>query len=199
MVGTITTRQARVRNIFAAVAALAIAIAVACGSDDPAPAAAPTVPPTAVPAPTSTRVPTATPEPVLEPVEVPVVPAAEPEAGSNEAMILAAFERQVTAVNNEDWEAILEVCNPTIDLPTVEQVRFMYETYGVRYDPLPKVVENSGLNWRNATVKIYSEDTASTGGDIFNYDEFVVSGATDLWTKVDGQWYWDGIVCRFKS
>jgi len=54
-------------------------------------------------------------------------------------------------------------------------------------------------NGRGGRSKFYGEDTASTGGDIYSYDEFVISGATDLWTRVDGGWYSDGALCKTES
>ena len=45
-------------------------------------------------------------------------------------------------------------------------------------------------------MKFYGEDTASTAGDIYSYDELVREGATDLWIKVDDSWYSDGVYCK---
>ena len=162
---------------------------VACGGDDPGQAAAPTVQPTAAPAPTST------PEPIVQVVEDPVVPAVEPAPGSREAQVFAVFEEQIKAINNRDWEGFISLCVPGANPLTSEALAFAFETSGVRDDPLPKDVELEGFNWRNATVKFYGDDTAVTGGDIYSHDEFVVSGASDLWARVDGEWYSETALC----
>ena len=35
----------------------------------------------------------------------PIIPAVEPEPGSREAMVFAAFEGQTSAINHQDWDA----------------------------------------------------------------------------------------------
>ena len=157
-------------------------IAVACGGDDSDAAKTDTAP-------------AAAPESAARVVTDPIVPAAEPAPGSREAQVFAVFEEQIKAINNRDWERFISLCVPGANPLKPEALAFAFETSGVRDDPLPKEVELEGFNWRNATVKFYGDDTASTGGDIYSYDEFVVSGATDLWARVDGEWYSETALC----
>ena len=178
------------------ITALAAIAVVACGGDEPAAPPA-TVAPTLAPEPTATVEPTATAEPVAQIIDDPVVPAVEPEAGSREAIVLAAFEGQTSAINDQDWDAWITFCDPTLPFPpTVDEITFLYNEYGVRFDPLPVEPELAGYNMKNVSVKFYSEDTASTAADIYNYDELIRAGVSDLWIKVDGAWYSDGVYCK---
>lgn len=164
--------------MFAVAAAVAIVAAVACGSDDPAPAAAPT----AAPEPTSAPAPTATPEPEVVIVDIPIVPAVEPEAGSDEAAILDLFERVVRTINLEDWDGFVGNCNPARPVMSVSQAKFMGDNiFSFR-------VELAGLNYRNVTVRLFDDGTAITTGDEYSFDEPTVE-VIYSWAKVDGQWY----------
>ena len=190
MVGTIREYSAQHPVLIVFIAALALIAAVACGSDEPAAPLA-TVAPTAAPDPTATT------EPVVQVVADPIVPAVEPEPGSREAMVFAAFEGQTSAINHQDWDAWITFCDPTLPFPpTVDEITFLYNEYDVRFDPLPVEPELAGYNMKNVSVKFYSEDTASTAGDIYNYDELIRAGVSDLWIKVDGAWYSDGVYCK---
>lgn len=140
---------------------------------------------------------TTTLESVAQIIDDPIVPAVEPEAGSREAMVLAVFEGQTSAINHQDWDAWITFCDPTLPFPpTVDEITFLYNEYGVRFDPLPIEPELAGYNMKNVSVKFYGEDTASTAADIYNYDELIRAGASDLWIKVDGAWYSDGVYCK---
>ena len=112
-------------------------------------------------------------------------------------MVFAAFEGQTSAINRQDWDAWITFCDPTLPFPpTVDEITFLYNEYGVRFDPLPREPELAAYNIKNVSVKFYGEDTASTAGDIYSYDELVREGATDLWIKVDDSWYSDGVYCK---
>ncbi|MCH8910815.1 MAG: hypothetical protein IH867_08750, partial [Chloroflexi bacterium] len=140
---------------------------------------------------------TTTLESVAQIIDDPIVPAVEPEAGSREAMVLAVFEGQTSAINHQDWDAWITFCDPTLPFPpTVSEITFLYNEYGVRFVPLPEDPEFGGYNMKNVSVKFYSEDTASTTADIYNYDKLLRVGASDLWIKIDGAWYSDGVYCK---
>ena len=66
----------------------------------------------------------------------------------------------------------------------------------MRFDPLPREPELAGYNMKNVSVKFYGEDTASMAADIYNYDDLIRESVNDLWTKVDGVWYSDGVYCK---
>ena len=181
------------------ITALAAIAVVACGGDEPAAPPA-TVAPTLAPEPTATVEPTATAEPVAQIIDDPVVPAVEPEAGSREAMVLAAFKGQTSAINHQDWDAWVTFCDPTLPFPpTVDEITFLYSEYSVRYVPLPSEPDLAGYNMKNVTVKFYGEDTASTAGDIYNYDELLQVDVHDLWIKIDETWYADSFYCKGPS
>ena len=93
MVGIIREYSARYPVLIVFIAALALIAAVACGSDEPAA-------PLATVAPTSAPDPTPTPEPIVQIVADPIVPAVQPEPGSRESMVFAAFEGQTSAINH---------------------------------------------------------------------------------------------------
>ena len=121
MVGTIREYSARHPVLIVFIAALALIAVVACGSDEPAA-------PLATVAPTSAPDPTATPELIVQIVADPIVPRLEPETGSREAMILAVFEGQTSAINHQDWDAWITFCDPTLPFPpTVDGITFLYE------------------------------------------------------------------------
>ena len=190
MVGTIVINRKILRSVTILITALAAIAVVACGSNEPAA-------PLATVAPTAALEPTATAEPVVQIIDDPVVPAVEPEADSREAMVLAAFEGQTSAINDQDWDTWTTFCDPTLPFPpTVDEITLLYNEYGVRFDPLPVEPELAGYNMKNVSVKFYSEDTASTTADIYNYDKLLRVGASDLWIKIDGAWYSDGVYCK---
>ena len=169
---------------------MAAVATVACGSDEPAA-------PLATVAPTAAPDPTATPEPVVQIVADPIVPAVEPEPGSREAMVFAAFEGQTSSINHQDWDAWVTFCDPTLPFPQkANQIEFLYNEYSVRYVPLPSEPDLAGYNMKNVTVKFYGEDTASTAGDIYNYDELLQVDVHDLWIKIDDGWYADSFYCK---
>ena len=190
MVGTIEARRARVRNVFAVVAALAITVAAACGSDDPTPAVAPTIQPTTTPAPTSAPAPTPTPETVLETV-APVVPAVEPEAGSDEAAILDVLDRVVRAARVGDIDSILENCDPTTTKLTPEGIDRMIGQIFFRDFLKEKGKDFAGFNYRNVAVRVFDDGTAITSSDQYTFDELDFEGIQGSYHSRDGNWYPD--------
>ncbi len=68
-------------------------------------------------------VPSATPIP--GPPAVAVTPKEVPEPGSPTAEVLDGLERQIRAINIEDWQAFLDVCHPKfIHQPRLTQIEF---------------------------------------------------------------------------
>lgn len=159
---------------------LTLSIASACGGD-----AAPEAAPTATSVATATAAPVATPteDVVAEIAPAPVVPAVEPEAGSDEATILDGLDQVARAMRTEDWVSYLEVCNPTRSIFTLAQIEFLadniFNTSG----------NMAGTNYRDVTVQIYGEDTAKTESNLYEYDTVIFENYSHSWSKVDGNWY----------
>ena len=129
-------------------------------------------------------------------VEVFVVPAVEPEAGSDEAAILEVFERQVRALNLRDWETFIDTCDPRLaKINDVETVESLSETFVFAYAPAPS------YNRRNVEIKVFNGSAANVAAEWYSYDEPVLfDGATavttESWVKVDGDWYVSNVMCH---
>lgn len=204
MVGKIFTNRNIVRVVVIQIAALMV-IGVACGSGESTGITA-TVTSGAATGPTTSVITDASnealedaivPESVAEVIDDPIVPAVEPEVDSREAMVLGVFEDQMSAINHQDWDAWVTFCDPTLPFPPkVDQIAFLMTEYGVRYATLPSEPDLAGYNMKNVTVKFYGEDTASTAGDVYNYDDMLQTDVHDLWIRVDENWYADSFYCK---
>lgn len=149
----------------------------ACGGDDAA---------AAEPEPTAA--------PKAEIPEVAVVPAEEPEPGSDEEKILAQLEKQVRAMNTLDPELFLETCVPDTATPKPEQILFAWTELGGWFYQYEEF-SNEGFNTRNVEFRTYKDDTASSKFSVYNYDNLVVEGFSFWWTPVDGEWYSTSALC----
>ena len=49
----------------------------------------------------------------------------------------------------------------------------------------------AGINHRNVTFKLLSDDLASTESSIYSFESLLADGFTYTWSKVDGKWYSD--------
>ncbi|MDP6665845.1 MAG: hypothetical protein QF357_00435 [Dehalococcoidia bacterium] len=187
--------------VFLVAGIFALFTLAACGNDDNDPSVAGAAP-TQATAPATTSEPTvasAITVPATQvPPAAPVVPAIAPEAGSDEAQILAVLEKQVNAVHEADYVAFQETCTPTGGiLPTIARLKTTYEDnqgwegispiFAVRFSP-------QGYNVRNVEVKLLREPFASADIDVFDYDEYKGS-VLRSYEKVDGQWYSETLPC----
>lgn len=137
-------------------------------------------------------VPTATAIP--GPPEVAVTPREQPEPGSDEEGVLAGLERQIRALNNEDWQGFLDVCHPKfLHQPSVEQTRFAFEEIGGDFGYFLPGFTIQGYNARNVEVVFYSDgQEAQTNYDVYNYDDLVAEGTSRTWGVYEGVWYQNG-------
>ena len=188
MISSWAERAMMMKMIYVLVMLCATFALVACGGDEE-PAPAPTSAPTAVP--TATSVP---PTPTAAPSLPAVVPVEVPEPGSETEIVLAVYTKWIEAVRAEDWQSVTDLCPPeNRAVATAEKIGFAFNQFQPTYTrvtfPFP------GYNVRNVTVSLYGEDTARTGGDIYNYNEFAMGNISDLWSKKDGAWYSENYVC----
>jgi len=173
----------------------------ACG--DSGPAAQPTaveaeraVQPTATLEPALEPVPTANPE-HADPPEISVIPSEVPEPGSVEEKLLAALERQVRAINTQDWGEFVAQCSQasTRKLVTLEKVKYAFEEFGGLFGFDIPTFSIYGYNARAVEFTIYSADNARTTFDIYDHDSWVATGVSRTWQRVGGEWYGDGAEC----
>lgn len=114
-----------------------------------------------------------------------VVPTADPDPNSEEARVLDAFERWVHALAAENWSGYLDVCNPTRDNFTPDQMEFVADTFFSPFGDL------AGTNYRNVEVKLFGEETATVSSSLYSFENLLFDGFTYSWSKVDGRWYSD--------
>ena len=144
-----------------------------------------------VPAPSPTTVP---PTPTAAPSLPAVVPAEVPEPGSETEKVLAVFTKWIEAIRAEDWQGVADLCPPeNRAVATAEKIGFGFNQFRADYTRV--TFPFAGYNVRNATVRLYGEDTARADGDIYNYNEFATGNISDLWIKKDGTWYSESYVC----
>ncbi len=86
-------------------------------------------------------------------------------------------------------------CSPKIDVNTVEQVKFAFEEFGGIFGFDMPDFNIYGYNARAVEFRVYSATNARTTFDIYNHDEWVASGVSRTWEKVDGTWLGDGAEC----
>ncbi len=179
MVGTFVTRFARQQTLITISAALVALAIVACDSEDAA---------AVIPTPAPTVAPTATPIPA--PALVPATPA---ESGSDEEAVFAVKEAQVLYQRSGDWESLRSTCTPELrDNLTLAQIQAAYE-FGLA---TIRVSDFSALSFRNVSVKLYSGKTAILKMDAFDGETPGSEGISGSFTKIDGQWYDDGLLCK---
>ena len=172
--------------LLATMAILAIALA-ACGGDEDAPVAA--AQPSATAVPVATPIPE-TPRPTLP--EKLVAAVTQPEAGSDESKILAVLERQLEALNDENYDGFIETCAPSgRNQQTEEQLRaYVFEDIWGQGKTKPH-----GYNVKDVVVKMLKAPFAQTEFDLFYYDERFDS-LFWTWEKVDGEWYLEVFPCK---
>lgn len=176
----------RITIIATAIIVAAIAL-TACGGDNDAPAAGP--PPTAATALPDTPAPTAT--PAAAPPEELVVPVTGPEPGSDEALILAVLEKQMEALNIENFDLFTETCAPSgRNQLTANQVQYVFEGIWAAGKTKPH-----GYNVRNVEVKMLRAPFAQAELDFFYYEQHIDS-FFQTWEKVDGDWYMEVFPCK---
>ncbi len=132
-----------------------------------------------------------------DPPEVAVTPLEAPESCSMEEQILAVFERQVRAMNTQDYEAFVDTCAPgnwTNDQATWDKLAFWWDQGGDLGKVLPEFTYES-FNARGVEFRSYPKDTASTKFNVYNYDTLLVEGYSWWWEKVDGEWYSTSRTC----
>jgi hypothetical protein len=181
-------------------AILAISLIAACGGDDETAAEQPVATAEIQQEPTADSslvsddvvVPTATAIP--GPPEVAVTPKEQPEPGSDEEGVLAGLERQIRALNNEDWQGFLDVCHPKfLHPPSVAQTKFAFEEIGGDFGYFLPGFTIQGYNARNVEVVFCSDgQEAQTNYDVYNYDDLVAEGTSRTWGVYEGVWYQNG-------
>ncbi len=114
-----------------------------------------------------------------------VIPATEPVAGSEEEAVFDLFNRAVSAINVEDWDTFVEICNPNRNHFTPTQAEFVIgQGFSGSHDDL------STLNFRDVTVQLYDDGTAITESYVYRDDELVYSNPNQTtWHSEDGIWY----------
>ena len=130
-----------------------------------------------------------------------------PEPGSDEEQVMAVMEKQVRAVNAADYVAFQETCTPTGEkIPTVAHLKYLFEERGGRLDH-GSVLQFSpqGYNVRNVEVKLLRAPFAQASFQIYDYDKLVAGRVpepgqyrgpvTQMFEKVDGQWYSESSPC----
>ena len=110
--------------------------------------------------------------------EVAVVPAEAVEPGSVEEKLLSSLERQIRAVNNQDWEGYLDVCSPAKNKSSAEKVRFMFEELGGEFGYDIPSLSMEGYNARNVVFTVYSAENARTEFDLYDHDTWLASGVS---------------------
>ena len=173
----------RTSTFRAVIVAVVLAVVIGCGGGaDPT---ATSVPPIAPPEPTSTLVPAASPIKTPRPVAEPVVPAVEPEPGSDEAAVLKVLENVTMSYRNEDFALFQSLCNPSNAVLRLDQVEFLFESVFSPFGDL------AGINHRDVTVRLFKDDTAITESIMYEFDDVLFSSYSYSFSKVDGNWYLD--------
>ena len=122
---------------------------------------------------------------------------------------MAVLEKQVRAVHAADYVAFQETCTPTGGKsPTVAQLKYVYEERGGRMDAGTSSVDTyspQGYNVRNVEVKLLRAPFAQASFQIYDYDKIVAGRppepgqyrgpVTQMFEKVDGQWYSETAPC----
>ncbi|MCH8911144.1 MAG: hypothetical protein IH867_10455 [Chloroflexi bacterium] len=185
MVGTIRFTRIGRWSLTAVFAAILVMVAVACeGSAESADTVATVEPTKTVP-------PTVPPTEEPEPVGDLVVPVVEPDVGSDEAAILEVLERQIRALNIEDWVGFLDTCDPRLAKPvTPEKAAFIWDTNVVPFIP------TGSLSRRNVGVRLFDDGTANVTSDAYSYGALAFADFSDVWVERDGEWYMTGIFCH---
>ena len=101
------------------------------------------------------------------------------------------MEKQVKAVNDENFDLFAETCAPSgRNQLTKGQVEYVFEDVWGEGKTKPH-----GYNVRDVAVKLLRAPFAQVEFDFFYYDEYFGSF---FWTyeKVDGDWYLEVYPCR---
>ncbi len=175
----------RIMLLLATALITAIAFTACSGEDD--------TPPT--PQPTATSAPAATPtpeRPTPTPPEELVAVVTQPEPGSEESKILAVLERQLKALNEENYDNFVETCAPSgRNQQTEEQLRsYVFEDIWGDGKTKPH-----GYNVRDVEVKMLRAPFAQTEFDLFYFDQYFDS-LFWTWENVDGEWYLEVFPCQ---
>ena len=134
-----------------------------------------------------------TPTVASEPPEVAVTPKEQPAPGSDEEGVLKGLERQIRALNNEDWQGFLDVCHPKfLHPPGVDKIQFAFEEIGGDFGYFLPGFTVLGYNARDVVVTFPSEGVAVTDYAVYNYDDLVASDTSRSWGEHEGLWYQDG-------
>lgn len=127
------------------------------------------------------------------PPEIAVTPKEQPAPGSDEEGVLKGLERQIRALNNEDWQAFMDVCHPKyLNPPDLAKVKFAFEEIGGDFGYFLPGFTVQGYNARDVVVTFPSERVAVTDYAVYNYDDLVASDTSRSWGEHDGIWYQDG-------
>ncbi len=171
----------RITVLIAAIAVFAIAT-TACSSGDDMPA---TPTPTAVSAITAAVATSVVEPPTPVPLKELVVTEMKPEPGSDEALILAQFEKQFRAINDEDFERFTEICAPSNrkQLNDKQAAVIFEELWSGEGREKPH-----GYHGRNIEIEMLRPPFAKMEFDLFYYDTFDGS-LFWTWEKVDDDWY----------
>ena len=175
----------RRRSLIPLFVAMLLAVVIACGGSEESSGAVAADPPTPPPAPASTSAPAVSPTKTPRPVAEPVIPAVEPEPGSDEAAIFEVLAVATMAMRSEDYALYRSACNPAKKTLTLEQVEFVFDSVFSQYGDL------AGYNQRDVTVRIFKDDTALTESIFYEFDNVLFSSFQYSFIKVDGEWYVD--------
>jgi hypothetical protein len=127
------------------------------------------------------------------PHAIAVTPREESAAGSPEAAVLNGLERQIRAINIEDWQAFLDVCHPKfINQPRLTQIEFAFVELGGDFGYFLPGFTLKGYNARDVQVEFTTESDATTTYDVYNFDDLVAEDTERTWGAVDGVWYQNG-------
>lgn len=183
MVGTIRSPGIGRWSLKPVFAAILIVVAVACGGSAESADTVATNPPTTSPEPTSTAAPTVPPTARPEPAAGLIIPAVEPEPGSDEAAIFDVLERVTRALRTDDLDSYLALCNPSRSVYTISQLEFVLDNVFSQFGDL------AGLNHRDVTVRIFKDDTALTESIMYEFDDVFFESFSYSFNKIDGIWY----------
>ncbi len=178
MIRTIRFPRIRRRSLLTLFAAMLLAVAVACGgSDEPAE-------PTQIPSPTS----------VPAPPPVALGDGVTVEPGSDEAEIVALWERLVVSMRTRDFAEYHAGCRPDLQAKiSVEDIAAAFEresnnpVYGRPvFTPEANVVLHEFRKFR---------DTMTVTWDWLEGEDVIGSGLGEGHDRVDGKWYLSGGIC----
>ncbi|MEE8045667.1 MAG: hypothetical protein V3T49_02385 [Dehalococcoidia bacterium] len=114
-----------------------------------------------------------------------VIPVEEPETGSDEAAVLSALAKVVTALRTDDYDLYIATCNPTRSTLNRAQVEFVFESVFSPYGNL------KGINHRDVSVRLFKDETAMTESVMYEFDSVLFERYSYSYSKVDGEWYAD--------